>query len=91
MTIREANQQLDALRALPGNVQEVIIAEGRAFLTHMTRNRVLYAGILITTKGRDFDQADQVAEERGWGETVQGCIEAIISSDMPAAPEINLN
>lgn len=92
MTIQEANKRFDALSQFPPDTQQVLIAEGRAFLTHKYRDDGnLYSGSLVTYFGNDFDEAERIAEARNQGETVEGCIVDIIRCDVPATTEINLN
>jgi len=56
MTIQVANKSFDALMQFPPDTQQVLIAEGRAFLTHQYRSDgYLYSGSLITYLPNDFD------------------------------------
>ncbi|MGI9161031.1 MAG: hypothetical protein ACR2K1_14895 [Saprospiraceae bacterium] len=89
--IDSANEHLQALDRLPGNVRQVLIAEGRVFLTKIARyGGITFSGTLIA-KANDWNDARRIAYERGMGETVEGCVQEIIPIDKPAKAKYSDN
>lgn len=88
--IDRANTNFQALDTLPGNVQQVLIAERRVFMTEMYRDGIRFSGTLIA-KANDWTDARRIAYERGLGETVEGCIEEIIRGVAPKKLTFSVN
>lgn len=85
-----ANLKFQALDTLPGDVQQVLIAEGRVFMTYALFDDKLFTGTIITRKPGDWQEAWQLAYQRGFDETVEGNIVSIGRGN-PAYPKPVMN
>lgn len=85
-----ANLRFQALDSLPADLQQVLIAEGRVFMTYAYFSDNLFSGTIITRKPHDWDEAWSLANQRGWDESVEGNVVSIGRNYKPL-PAINLN
>lgn len=111
MNFIEANKKFDAIEQFKPDMQNVLLAEGRVFITKARFNEfeavkakgeapegcpynteeTSYSGTLITLAPNNWDEAERIAEKRGWNETVEGILQDIIPWNETGSPNLPIN